>query len=365
MLPDASRGGSLLLLPGVFHALGGIERFNRNLVRAFISGVPGVTRAIVLRDRPDQVRSNEWRGVEHTACSGRRVAFTAASLSASRRGPSRIVIGHRNFLVLAPLLRLVAPRSERWLILHGVDAWNRLSPLERLARGSIDRAFAVSPQTGAAFRAAGYSGSIEIWPNCLPFDAPVPAATPPRFEAPCRMLTVTRLTAGARHKSVDAVLEAMSRLRGKADNVELDVVGDGDDRHRLEERARQLGLGDTVRFLGAISDAERDRHYAQCDLFVLPSTGEGFGIVYLEALVHAKPVIAVNAGGAPFVVRPGVSGFLVPPRDPEALAACIAGRLRDPDGSRRIGATGRGLVLREFSFPVFLERTRQLARADE
>ena len=193
----------------------------------------------------------------------------------------------------------------------------------------------------------------------------MPEPSPPRFEAPCKILTVTRLASGARHKGVDVLLEAMSRLRAKPDNVELDVVGDGDDRDRLEERARQLGLGDSVRFLGAISDAERDRHYAQCDLFVLPSTGEGFGIVYLEALAHAKPVIAADAGGAPFVVRPGVSGFLVPPRDPEALAACIAGRVQDPEGSRRVGASGRELVLREFSFPVFLERIRQLARADE
>ena len=359
MPPDASRG-SLLLLPGVFHALGGIERFNRNLVRAFLSGVPGATRAIVLRDRPDQVRGDEWRGVEHAACSGRRVAFTAASLSASRRGPARIVIGHRNFLVLAPLLRFVAPRSERWLILHGVDAWNRLSPLERLARGSVDRAFAVSPQTGAAFRAAGYSGPVEIWPNCLPFDAPVPAATPPRFVPPCRLLAVTRLAAADRYKGIGDILEAMARLDGRPEQIKLDVVGDGDDRARLQARAVSLGLAGAVRFHGAVSDAERERLYAACDLFVLPSTGEGFGIVYLEALAHAKPVIAADAGGAPFVVRPGVSGFLVPPRQPEALALCIADRIRAAEESRHVGRSGRELALREFSFEAFLARTREI-----
>ncbi len=87
MLPDPASGGSLLLLPGAFHALGGIERFNRNLVQAFSSGVPGATRALVLRDRPDQVNVDEWAGVEHAIFSGRRPAFAAASLRASRLAP--------------------------------------------------------------------------------------------------------------------------------------------------------------------------------------------------------------------------------------------------------------------------------------
>ena len=132
----------------------------------------------------------------------------------------------------------------------------------------------------------------------------------------------------------------------------------------LADRASALGLAGAVRFHGAVSDAERDRLYAACDLFVLPSTGEGFGIVYLEALAHAKPVIAADAGGAPFVVRPGVSGYLVPPRQPKALASCIADRVRAAQESRRIGASGREMVLREFSFEAFLSRTREIVGAE-
>ncbi|HEX9641861.1 MAG TPA: glycosyltransferase family 4 protein, partial [Candidatus Krumholzibacteria bacterium] len=91
-----------------------------------------------------------------------------------------------------------------------------------------------------------------------------------------------------------------------------------------------------------------------------PSRGEGFGIVYLEAMAYAKPVVAADAGGAPFVVRPGVSGALVPYAAPEHIASCVTEWMRDPGSARRLGQSARRLVEQTFSFRAFVTRAEDL-----
>ena len=96
-----------------------------------------------------------------------------------------------------------------------------------------------------------------------------------------------------------------------------------------------------------MNDAVLRSCYSACDIFLLPSAGEGFGIVYLEAMAFAKPVIAADSAGAPFVVRPGVSGVLVAYGDPRSLASAVAKLAGDPDGARHVvvgellGSVGR------------------------
>ena len=109
-----------------------------------------------------------------------------------------------------------------------------------------------------------------------------------------------------------------------------------------------------------LSAAELQACYQACDLFVLPSGGEGFGIVFLEAFAFARPVVAADAGGAPFVVRPGENGWLVPCGDPARLAACLNERLSQPEETRRAGWVSRRLVEEEFSFQAAIRRTSML-----
>jgi hypothetical protein len=103
--------------------------------------------------------------------------------------------------------------------------------------------------------------------------------------------------------------------------------------------------------------------YALSDIFVLPSGAEGFGIVYLEAMAFAKPVIAADAGGAPFVVRPGASGILVTYGDAAGLARSIETLIQDPDAARALGSRGRAFLERNFSFEQMVRRTRSLLLA--
>jgi Glycosyltransferase Family 4 len=123
-----------------------------------------------------------------------RVGFALkAAWLAHRMRPDRVILGHRNFLPMAPLLRLASRRSPQWLLTCGVDVYRRLNIVERQFLKGVDRVFAISPDTSRRLAEAGCRKPIELWPCSLPFYWPIPEETPPAFELPIRILTVSRL----------------------------------------------------------------------------------------------------------------------------------------------------------------------------
>src|SRR5262249_52021238 len=105
------------------------------------------------------------------------------------------------------------------------------------------------------------------------------------------LLTVARLCGYDRYKGIDEVLESLSTLAEQEPSLFYLVVGDGADRPRLERKARDLGLDESVLFAGYVGDEEKWAYYHLADVFVLPGRGEGFGIVFLEALACGLPVV--------------------------------------------------------------------------
>jgi phosphatidylinositol alpha-1,6-mannosyltransferase len=163
---------------------------------------------------------------------------------------------------------------------------------------------------------------------------------------------------------VDTLLLAWLHVLRHAPDAELTVIGDGDDRARLERRAERLGVASRVRFRGRVSDAELRDAYAQARVFALPgrarlgahAEGEGFGLVFLEAAAAGLPSVAGRAGGAVEAVEDGVTGILVDPNSPQAVARAIVSILREPDLARSMGEAGRRRVEREFSGERFRGR---------
>src|SRR2546426_969862 len=120
------------------------------------------------------------------------------------------------------------------------------------------------------------------------------------------------------------------------------------------------GTTGSVKFRGGVSIADRAREYEECTIFVLPSSQEGFGLVFLEAMAHEKPVVACDAGGAPEVVAAGECGLLVPPGNLLGLYEAIRTLLLDPDLRRRFGVAGKRRVQELFTTERFKERVRSL-----
>jgi phosphatidylinositol alpha-1,6-mannosyltransferase len=192
----------------------------------------------------------------------------------------------------------------------------------------------------------------------LPHDPPPLPAQRPTF------VTIARLA--DRYKGHDVLIEALAVVRERVPDVEWVVIGDGPLRAELEALARSRGVADSVRFIGAVSDAERDQWLRRCELLAMPSrlpgegrAGEGFGIVYLEAAAHGKPVVAGNAGGAVDAVLDGVTGLLVDPADPVAVGEAITRLLLDRGLASALGAAGAERA-RGLAWPLVAERVQAL-----
>jgi glycosyltransferase involved in cell wall biosynthesis len=156
-------------------------------------------------------------------------------------------------------------------------------------------------------------------------------------------------------KRVDLLLKAM-RLILQKHEMELKIIGSGSRLEEYTELARTLGIEEEVHFLGHIDHDKLPEHYAAADLFVLSSRMESFGLVVAEAMACGLPVVATRVGGVPEVVDEGVTGLLVPPNDPEALAEAVNSLLDDPDRMKAMGAKGRERVREHFTWDKVAER---------
>ena len=171
-------------------------------------------------------------------------------------------------------------------------------------------------------------------------------------------LFVGALDQAHRFKNVDGLLRAFANLTLDA---ELWIMGDGDLRSSLETLARELGLGSKVRFLGKRSPHELPPFYTAANVAVLPSTSvESFGLVLIEAMACATPVIASALPGVKSLVREGVDGCLVPPSDLEALTKGLAHMLSNPERSQKMGQVGCEKVRRSYDWNVIGERLETL-----
>jgi phosphatidylinositol alpha-1,6-mannosyltransferase len=127
------------------------------------------------------------------------------------------------------------------------------------------------------------------------------------------------------------LIGALAGIRARIPDVEWVVIGEGPLRSRLEALASSAGVAQSVRFLGEVSESERNLWLRRADVFAMPSRhdGEGFGIAYLEASAYGKPVLAGNVAGALDAVADGVSGLLVDPSDPAAVGEALTRLLLD------------------------------------
>jgi glycosyltransferase involved in cell wall biosynthesis len=204
----------------------------------------------------------------------------------------------------------------------------------------VDLVIAVSTFTSE--RVAKWSGlspdRFRILPNCV--DRTVFAPGPPdpallsRYGLKGRkvLMTLARLAERERYKGVDEVLEALPRLIREVPDLAYLVVGEGPDRARLEVKSAELGLSDRVVFAGQVREGEKVAHYRLADAFARPGRGEGFGIVYLEALACGIPVLGSRIDGSREALLDGRLGILVDPRDSEDVFAGLRRLLTTPKG---------------------------------
>jgi phosphatidylinositol alpha-1,6-mannosyltransferase len=253
-------------------------------------------------------------------------------------------------------------RGAYGVVLNGIEAWDpALGPDRRRVLREATVRIAISRHTAERASAAHPEiGPVEACPLAL-----LPEATVALDGADARVveriatrsiLIVGRMSAAERYKGHDQLLESWPTVLERVPDAQLVVVGRGDDAERLRGKARDLGLAANVYFTGFISDETLRAVRKRVSAFAMPSTGEGFGLVYLEAMRDGLACIGSLEDAAKDIIVPGETGFLVPPADPGALAAAVAELLANETLRREYGTAGERRFRAEYTLDRFRAR---------
>ena len=347
------RSTTLLLAPEIFASEGGIPRILQLYLKALceLAEPDGAVRLATLNDATisatDRQRCANDRLVDWAACGRGKSRFVRAALRLSR-GCDRIVCGHVAQLPVALAAKALHPRLKYYLVAHGIDVWRPFSLAEKLALRGAEKILCVSEYTRQAL--LQYcplpDGRTVVLPNGLDPAFPIAASTAGRAGAPT-ILVVSRLALSERYKGIDHMIEALPAIRAALPDVQLRIVGRGDDLPRLEALRDRLGLGGAVAFLGYLGDAPLRAELRACSLFALPSAKEGFGLVFLEAMANGRPCLGARAGGIPEVITED-SGVLVNYGDIPGIAAASLAALRRTWDEEAILARARHFSYSQF-----------------
>jgi len=328
----------LAVMTDAFGSNGGIAKFNRDFLTAtcaspMVSGVVSVIR--IGSDIPEDIplkldyitrgTGGKWNFI-------REVIRTAQSHYCF----DLVLCGHINLLPIAYIVARVK-KAPLWCVVHGVEAWQPHQ--SRLVNWIVRRLggfISVSKYTENQFIA--WSGLEAekgyLLPNC--FDSAAFTPGPKNYDLLERyglhgktiLMTLGRLDSFERRKGFDEVIEVLPALAKKIPEIVYMVVGNGEDKQRLEEKVAALGMADRVIFTGYVEESEKTDHYRLADAYVMPSQGEGFGIVYLEAMACGVPVVGSKADGGREALRDGKLGILVDPDNPEEIIKAVLEALK-------------------------------------
>jgi phosphatidylinositol alpha-1,6-mannosyltransferase len=294
--------------------------------------------------------------------AGSKFQFIRAALRAASRHPDLVIALHPHLAPIVSAMKIRSRKSRSIVFTHGVEVWQPLGWPRGGALRSAD--LVIGPSTDTVQHLIDEQHILPTnvrqlaWGLDPEFEARVATEAKTtlskRFPLNARnILTVGRWNSAEKYKGADTLISALPRVLKTAPDASLVLVGDGDDRPRLEQLARDLGVSERTHFLYGLTPEELFACYANCEIFALPSRGEGFGLVFLEAMAHAKPVIGGAHGGIPDIIEDGVTGYLVPHGDIERLAQALESLFNKSDHAREMGLRGKDRVAQVFSFAKF------------
>ncbi len=320
----------LALVTDCYGARGGIARYNQDLVEALADKGAEI---LVLPRLGDAGKQTLPRGVRQEPATFGRLAYTLKALWLSRGKFDIIFCGH---VFMAPVAFLLSRLTGApfWVQAHGTDVWTDRRPFMRRLIEAADLVTTVSRETRRILLnwVDLPPERVRVLPDTVQ-DVFGPGEPPEALRARLALgpgpvlLTVGRLASNERYKGHEAIFSVLGGLRERYPDLVHVVAGDGDDRARLEAEAARLTPAGSVRFLGFVPDSDLPDLYRLADLYVMPSTQEGFGIVYLEAAACGLRVVGGKGGGTADAIPDERVGTIVDPGDRASLAAAIEGQL--------------------------------------
>ncbi len=327
-----------LWLPDIFEFKGGIQVYSAFLLEALQAIAPQSSYRVFLKHDTDYQRGFPFLSSTQYHFAGKfplylRTAVFAAQLLGYgvAQPPDLVIASHINFTPAAHWLKRLRG-VPYWAVAHGLEAWNINSLSLKSALAKANLILAVSNYTrDRLIREQNLDPAlVTLLPNTFDANtfaiAPKPQYLLERYGLTASqpiILTVARLDHSDRYKGYDQILQAMPEIRRHLPNVHYLIVGQGSDLSRIENLIQSLNLSSCVTLTGFVSDAELGAHYNLCDVFAMPSKGEGFGIVYLEALACGKATLGGNQDGAIDALCYGELGVLVDPDDVAKIAQSL------------------------------------------
>lgn len=327
----------LFLYLKAFSFTGGIEKFNRSFLKALhelsVDGVIDADAISAYDTATDEKYFSKLRFIGH---GGSKIRFVLGALYQSFRYKT-VIIGHINLAFVGYWIKRINPSVRLIVIAHGIEVWEKLQVNKRKVLEIADVILAVSnftKQQIVTHNPSVSGGKIKIFPNAIDPYFPLPLSfEKPDYllkrygldEATPVLLTITRLSSNEKYKGYDKVILAMPDLLGVNKNLKYLICGkaDANEDSRIRELIQEVGVTGSITLLGFIKDSELIDHYLLADVFVMQSKGEGFGIVFIEALACGRKVIAGSKDGSVDALLNGELGQLIDPDDQEELKSAI------------------------------------------
>jgi asparagine synthase (glutamine-hydrolysing) len=356
-----SRPGTLVLAPEIFSASGGVQRILQLYLRALCELGSAEGRPVKLLalndgmlDSTDVRRCTGELLADWSVCNRDKARFMQEALRLGR-GCDRVLCGHVGQLPAAWASSRLRPRQKYFVVAHGIEVWRPFSLSEKFALRGAAKILCVSEYTRGEIlgRAPIKPEQATVLPNGLDPSFKWDAGRP-LSECPPVILAISRLSSDDRYKGIDLLIQAMPEVLKAEPQARLRIIGQGDDLPRLQSLARGLGLlGREVEMLGFVKDEALRQELSGCRLFALPSTGEGFGLVYIEAMAHGRPCLGARATAVPEIITPA-TGILTEPGNVASVAQGVIHGLRT--------GWNQALILdqsRNFSYERFKARLAQ------
>lgn len=337
---------------------GGIQHVNRSLIEFFKAYDKYDITVLILLDTQSDIESH----IKHERSKILIKGFAGSKLRFSLRYTKELLSKKYDFIWfdhihLAPLMIMAIFRRIKYaLMIYGGDVLGRISVFQKIALYKAMHILSISKYTKEiAKRQSNIFKKAEI---CyLGLDIDVLSANTLRnecFTNKKTILIVARMDAKSSYsKGHRELLEAVILLKNRVPNLLLIMVGGGTEQNELKKFVKEKNIEDKVVFTGVVPTEKLYAYYRECDVFAMPSSGEGFGLVYLEAMAHSKPCIAGNVDAAKEVILHGKTGFCVDPKNINELADCLFLLLTNSELRIEMGKAGKKRYLENFTKQKF------------
>jgi len=353
-----------------FSLTGGVEKVSRKFIYAV--GKLLESKTWLSYSMHDQARHTDERYIspdQYRTFGGAKLAFVFASFFKGIQS-KLIVLSHINLLPVAKLITIFKPKQKIVMFAHGIEVWDVLPKWKTKFLQEKVQIWAVSNYTRDQMIAQHQISpqQIKVLNNCLsPF-----LQLPTHFEKPKYLLekyqidenvpvifTLNRLSASEKYKGYDKVIMSLGKLKQQNQTFTYLLAGKADEaeHNRLTKLIEENNLVNEVKMIGYLSEEELTPHFLLSDLFIMPSKGEGFGIVFIEAAAHGCKIIGGNIDGSTDALLNGQLGQLINPNEETeiltAIQKALANKTHQPMQQQQI-------TVEHFGFDSYLKKVEEL-----